>query len=171
VIGRNLDGWAGERWLDIRAPVVLERMLARLDLAVSKGCDGVEPDNVDGYTNGTGFDLTSEQQLAFDRHLANAAHDRGLSVGLKNSVEQADVLVDYFDFSLDEQCHQYDECDLLAPFTEAGKPIWNAEYVDPESEAAALSAATSLCPTAQAEDVRTLILPLELDDSFRVSCD
>lgn len=171
VLGRALDGWEGERWLDIRAPVVLDLMLARLDLAVSKGCDGVEPDNVDGYTNGTGFALNYEQQLAFDRHLANAAHERGLAVGLKNSGDQAAELVDYYDFSLNEQCHEYDECDQLAPFTDAGKPIWNAEYASPDSEAAALSLASTLCPVALAEDIRTLVLPLELDDAFRVSCD
>ena len=28
-----------------------------------------------------------------------------------------------------------------------------------------------LCPTANAENIRTFILPLDLDDSFRVSCD
>ena len=28
-------------------------MKAKLDLEVQKGCDGVEPDNVDGYINDT----------------------------------------------------------------------------------------------------------------------
>ena len=33
----------------------------------SAGCDGVEPDNVDGYVNDTGFDLTAGDQLDFNR--------------------------------------------------------------------------------------------------------
>jgi hypothetical protein len=47
-LGDPLDGWEGERWLDIRCPPVLDVMLDRLNLAKAKGCDGVEPENVDG---------------------------------------------------------------------------------------------------------------------------
>ncbi len=57
-MGSELEGWAGERWLDISNPALKPIMLARLDLAHIKGCDGVEPDNVDGYTNNSGFNLT-----------------------------------------------------------------------------------------------------------------
>lgn len=52
VKGNNLDGWPGEKWLDISDWATLGPIMeARLDLAVTKGCDGVEPDNVDGYDN------------------------------------------------------------------------------------------------------------------------
>ncbi|GAL06248.1 endo alpha-1,4 polygalactosaminidase precusor precursor [Photobacterium aphoticum] len=68
-------------------------------MAVQKGCDGVEPDNVDGYKNNTGFDLTADDQLTFNRLLANEAHARNLSIGLKNNVEQVPELVTYFDFA------------------------------------------------------------------------
>jgi hypothetical protein len=50
-LGSTLDGWPDEKWLDIRSSGVREIMKARLDLAASKGCDGVEPDNVDGFDN------------------------------------------------------------------------------------------------------------------------
>jgi hypothetical protein len=168
-LGSPLDDWEGERWLDIRAPGVHAVMLARLDLASDKGCDGVEPDNVDGYANETGFPLTATDQRAFNRFLANAAHKRGLAVGLKNDGGQAEDLVDYYDFELNEQCHELDECQALAVFTDAGKPIWNAEYT--ENLPAAEDMAARVCPAALAANIRTLILPLELDDSFRVSCD
>ena len=64
VLGKDYDGWPGERWLDIRqldklAPI----MRARLDLCQSKGFDAVEPDNMEIYTNDTGFPLTYEDQL------------------------------------------------------------------------------------------------------------
>ncbi len=74
VLGEPLDDWPGERWLDIAQ---LERlqpiMQARLELAVAKGCDGVEPDNVDGYTQASGFRITYADQLAYNRWLAAAA--------------------------------------------------------------------------------------------------
>ncbi len=52
-LGNPLGDFPDERWLDIRSASVLAIMEARLDIAVDKGCDGVEPDNVDGFTNNT----------------------------------------------------------------------------------------------------------------------
>jgi len=168
-MGGPLDEWEGERWLDIRSANVHRIMLERLDLAVTKGCDGVEPDNMDGYVNDTEFSLSSNDQLGFNRFIANAAHERNLAVGLKNDGGQVPQLVDYFDFELNEECHDYDECDELHPFVASDKPIFNAEYEN--TEAAATTLATTLCPTAVTENIRTLIMPLDLDDEFRVSCD
>lgn len=168
-MGRKLDDWEGERWLDITSDTVLAIMLGRLDMAAAKGCDGVEPDNVDAYDNDTGFALTAEHQLGYNRRLANEAHERGLTVLLKNDGGQASELVDYYDGSLNEQCHQYDECGDLAPFIDGGAPIFNAEYANDEGAAEDLAA--DVCPRAEQATTRTLILPWDLDDSFRVSCD
>jgi hypothetical protein len=167
-LGRPLDGYPDERWLDIRSATVWAVMMGRLDLAVQRGCDGVEPDNVDGYTNDPGFPLTARDQLAFNRTLANEAHRRGLAVALKNSGDQAASLVAYFDLELNEECHQYDECDQLAPFTAAGKPVLNVEYAGSRSQAEAR--AQTVCPDANAAGLRTLLLPDDLDDAYRVSC-
>jgi len=129
ILGRELEGWEGERWLDIRRLDLLSPLLeARLDLAVAMGCDGVEPDNVDGYANDTGFPLTYEDQLAFNIWLAEEAHARGLFILLKNDLEQVGDLLPYFDGALNEQCFQYDECELLLPFIEAGLPVLGVEY-------------------------------------------
>jgi hypothetical protein len=166
--GRNLEGWEGERWLDIRSANVHRIMTARLDLAVSKGCDGVEPDNMDGYTNTSGFSLTADDQLAYNRFLANAAHQRGLSIGLKNNLDQVLQLVEYFDFAVNEQCFEYDECALLAPFIEANKAVFNAEYADIYVNDT--TARNSLCVEAMNLQLSSLVMPLNLDDSFRLSC-
>ncbi len=168
-LGKTLDGFADERWLDIRSENVRAIMLARLDVAVARGCDCVEPDNVDGYANESGFDLSAEDQLAFNRFIANAARQRGLCVGLKNDLDQIPQLVQYFDFAVNEQCHEYDECEGLTPFVEAGKPVFNAEYED--SYVRDADAREALCADAAALNLRTLVLPLDLDDSFRFSCD
>ncbi len=169
VLGNTLEGFADERWLDIRSSNVLDIMGDRLAIAVQKGCDGVEPDNVDGYVNNSGFDFTAADQLAFNRRIANAAHERGLAVALKNDLDQILDLIAYFDLSVNEQCHEFDECSLLQPFVTGGKPVFNAEY-----DSRFVSDATErdrMCATARADNLRTLILPLDLDDSFRFSCD
>jgi hypothetical protein len=168
-IGSPLDGFPDERWLDVRSENVRRIMRQRLDLAASRGCDGVEPDNVDGFQNDSGFDLTAADQLDFNRFLADAAHQRDLAVGLKNDLDQVTALVTSFDFSVNEQCHEFDECQALAPFIDAGKPVFNAEYDDPFVSNPAVRQA--LCADAQARNLRTLVLPLDLDDSFRFSCD
>ncbi|WP_223144594.1 endo alpha-1,4 polygalactosaminidase [Deferribacter autotrophicus] len=83
-IGNPLDKWEGERWLDIRSENVRTIMTERLNLAKEKGCDGVEPDNIDDYTNDTGFSITYEDQIAYNIFLSNEAHKRGLAIGLKS---------------------------------------------------------------------------------------
>ena len=76
------NGWPGERWVDIRDPAKLEPVLSkRFDMCRDKGFDGVEPDNVDGYSNESGFPLSYNDQITFNRRIADLAHARGLSVG------------------------------------------------------------------------------------------
>jgi hypothetical protein len=166
--GAQLEDWPSERWLDVRDARVFEVMRSRLARAASRGCDGVEPDNVDGFTNDTGFPLTAADQLAFNRHLANEAHRLGLAIALKNDGDQAAQLVDYFDLELNEECHLYEECAQLEPFHARGKPVLNVEYA--ADLAAALRARTAVCPAANDAGLRTLILPWDLDDGFRVPC-
>jgi hypothetical protein len=168
-MGNALSGWPGERWLDTRSDNVRAVMRSRLDLAVSKRCDGVEPDNVDGYANNPGFALDAGSQLDFNRFLASQAHARGLAVGLKNDVDQIPDLVAGFDFAINEQCHEFDECDAYAAFTSGGKAVFNAEYL--QADVTDGVARAKLCSAARAANLRTLVLPLQLDDSFRYSCD
>jgi hypothetical protein len=128
VRGKKLDGW-DENWLDIRQISVLRPLIAaRFDVCKSKGFDAIEPDNVDGYTNDTGFPLTANDQLAYDTMVAELAHQRGLAVALKNDVDQAPTLAPSFDFAINEQCVEYDECDALEPFVAAGKAVLHVEY-------------------------------------------
>ena len=103
IIGANLDDWEGERWLDIRRIDLLGPIMgARMDSCQDKGFDGIEPDNVDGFLNDTGFPLTYEDQLRYNIWLAQAAHDRGLSIGLKNDMDQIPDLISHFDSALNE---------------------------------------------------------------------
>jgi hypothetical protein len=138
-IGNKLDGWADERWLDVTHPDVWQLATQRLDRAVERGCDGVEPDNVDGFVNKSGFPLTQAEQLQFNRFLADEAHVRGLSVGLKNDVDQTGALEPWFDWALNEECVQFDECGVYGAFEDANKAVFHTEYVDDNRDAADLA--------------------------------
>lgn len=161
VLGAPLEGWEGERWLDVRQVELLAPIMeGRLDLALQKGCDGVEPDNVDGYANESGFPLTGDDQLAYNRWLAQAAHERGLSIGLKNDLAQIPQLVNDFDWALNEECFAYDECELLLPFIAANKAVFGVEYEGSPDD---------FCPRANAFNYDWLYKNLELDE-YRVAC-
>jgi hypothetical protein len=128
VLGRA-NGWEGERWLDIRRLDILRPLMAkRMDLCRDRGFDAVEPDLLDGYLNDTGFRLTAAHQLAYNRMIARLAHDRGLSVGLKNDLPQVRELVRDFDFAVNEECAEFGECAALKPFVQAGKAVFHVEY-------------------------------------------
>lgn len=129
LIGAPLDDWPGEFWLDVRQINALMPLIeARLDLCKQKGFDAVDPDNVDGFDNESGFPISAEDQLTFNRRLAREAHERGLAIGLKNDVDQIRDLVVQFDFAVNEQCFAFSECGRVAQFTESGKAVVHIEY-------------------------------------------
>ncbi|MBV8197773.1 MAG: endo alpha-1,4 polygalactosaminidase, partial [Candidatus Eremiobacteraeota bacterium] len=93
VLGEPVSHWPGERWLDVRQTAILDPIMGkRLDICKEKGFDGVDPDNIDGYTNDTGFPLTAAEQLTYDTWIAKAAHQRGLTVDQKNDNGQVKEL-------------------------------------------------------------------------------
>ncbi|WP_434362188.1 endo alpha-1,4 polygalactosaminidase [Parasalinivibrio latis] len=167
-LGNPLADWEGERWLDIRNQGIRPVLEKRLDLAVSKGCDGVEPDNVDAYSNPSGFPLTYQAQIDFNRWMANEAHERGLAVALKNSVGQVTDLVNYYDLAVNESCFRYNECDKLSPFIEQGKAVLHVEYpfrkLDTEDER------TAFCQQMQDRQFSSMILNRKLNGKQRYSC-
>lgn len=153
VVGEVMDGWPDERWLDIRrTDVLLPIMAARMDTCVAKGFDAVEPDNVDGYVNATGFPLTAADQLTYNLALAELAHDRGLAVALKNDVDQIPELVDAFDLAVNEECVRYRECDAYEPFVTAGKAVLHVEYEGP----------LDFCAESERRGFSSMLKPLDL---------
>jgi hypothetical protein len=172
ILGKN-NGWPGEKWLDIReiqnANSILRTIMdARLDMCQQKGFDMVELDNVDGYSNTTGFPLTAADQLLYNATLANDTHARGLSVLQKNDVEQIPALLPYFDGSLNEQCNQYNECTTaqtgsygLDQYVAAGKPVFQAEYKLKTS---------AFCAADNAANFNGVKFDLSLDDKVFLPC-
>ncbi|MBD0676820.1 endo alpha-1,4 polygalactosaminidase [Streptomyces sp. CBMA156] len=122
-------GWKGEKWFDIRKLDQLKPLMAaRFDMCRSKGFDAVEPDTIEAYNQNSGFPLTPDDQLRYNRMLAQLAHERGLAIGLKNDLDQIPALLADFDFAVNEECAQFDECDRVAPFVKAGKAVFHVEY-------------------------------------------
>lgn len=129
--GNDLVGFAGEKWLDLRQLDVLGPIMQkRLDLCKQMGFDGVDPDNVESYRQDTGFPITYADQLRYNHWLADEAHKRGLSIGLKNDLGQITDLLTTFDWGTNEQCGKFNECDYLKPFIAYGKPVFHIEYVE-----------------------------------------
>jgi hypothetical protein len=128
-LGNVYEGYPEERWLDIAhfrafAPI----MEKRIAMCAHKGFDGVEPDNIAGWENKTGFPLTRADQRRYNVWIARQVHQRGMAVALKNDPRQVKELVGDFDFAVVEECFQYEECDLFKPFITAGKAVFEAEY-------------------------------------------
>lgn len=161
VIGKSYSGYPDENWLDIRQITILAPIIeARMDQCKAKGFDAIEPDNIDGYENDTGFPLTAQDQLNFNRFLTEQAHARGLSIGLKNDWDQVDGLLASFDWALSEECFYQQQCDALRPFIQAGKAVFDVEYqLDPDQ----------FCPQATAMQFSALKKHLSLD-AYRVAC-
>ncbi len=158
IIGNPYIGWPGERWLDIRNfKTFAHRIEARLDLAVEKGCNAVDPDNINGYQQPTGFEITSQDQLEYNIWLAEQAHARGLAIGMKNDGKQVDQLEEHFDFAVIEDCAIFSECAQFHPFIEHGKAVFQLEYTDFFSEI------DSLCHAPQSNGFFVLLKNRSLD--------
>ena len=137
LFGKPVGGFRNEFWLNInnnkgQRDFILGQVGKRLDRCVADGFDAVEFDNVDAYQNKTGLSISADTQLVFDSALANLAHSKGLTAGLKNDLGQLSDLKPYFDFAINEQCFQYRECNFPAPglpdWTASGKAVFNVEY-------------------------------------------
>lgn len=127
-IGEAMGDWPGENWVNTKSKSLRSVMAARLDLAQSKGCDGVDPDNIDAYNHDTGFNLTQSDAINYIAYLSQQAASRGLAIGLKNSGDIIPSVVNLVQYSVEEACYQYDECDIYKPFTDAKKPVFHVEY-------------------------------------------
>ncbi len=162
VRGKPDSHWEGSYWLDIRQlDVLLPIMRARFQVCKDKGFDAIEPDEVDGYANDTGFKLSYNDQLRYNRAIADLAHSMGMSVGLKGDIEQARDLWHHFDWTLNEQCFEFDECGALTKYFLAnGKAVFHVEYDDPFSGHRVKT--SEFCPQANAANFNSMKVPLDL---------
>jgi|GEM_PF-970208 len=144
ILGRNIDGFPDEKFVNITAidspagptgKTLRQIMMARLDRAKEKGCEGIEPDLDDLHTYTTGFTITQAKQVAFNKLMIEAAHARGMSMGLKNGADpdgtfNQQMLTAGADWVINEECNQYDECAGYKQFITAGRAVFQVEYLD-----------------------------------------
>ncbi len=165
VLGKPDGHWPGERWLDIRQKSVLGPiMTARFEMCRDKGFDAVDPDNIDGYQNRTGFKLTGSQQITYDRWVAKAVHALGLSVAQKNDGDQIDLLRASFDWAVLEQCYAQDWCGVFTPYTDANRLVVDIEYGTSKSRFV-----RNVCPKTKGYGETALLKHLNLD-AWVVTC-
>lgn len=156
-----MDGWPDEKWLDTRNAGVRALMKSRIQQAASKGCDGVDPDNIDGYENDTGFDLSEADGADYVRFLAQTAHHAGLAYGLKNGGAIVEQVKDVAEWVINEQCVQYSECALYQPIIQMGKPVLHIEYN--KKEPAPAKFVNKVCNAKGAKGFSTLIKHMDLN--------
>lgn len=147
ILGKAIDGFPDEKFINVTAldgpagptgKTLRQIMHARLDLAKSKGCDGVEPDLDDLHTYDTGFTISKTAMVAYNKAMIDAAHDRGMSMGLKNGPSGSTGAASFeklmldagADWALNEECNQFDECQGYSQFIAAGKAVFQVEYLD-----------------------------------------
>ena len=131
LVGRKLDGWPRERWLDVRDRKTLRPLLERrVQRCAKKGFTAIEFDNVDGYQNRTGFKINRRHQIKYNKMLSRLAARSELSPGLKNAVGLVKPLSKQFDWALNEECVTYNECSVYRHFRKRNKAVFIIEYGD-----------------------------------------
>ena len=129
VLGERYIGWPHERWLDIRQLGILAPiMIARMQVCVQKGFDGVEFDNVGDFNNHTGFTITAGESAYYTAWMANQAHEMGLSTSWENAPTIISALEPYMEALLFEDCYRDHFCQKSAPMIQAGKWAGGVEY-------------------------------------------
>lgn len=185
-LGEELEGWPGEIWLNTNSNNVRSIMDKRLDLAVSKNCDGVDPDNVDAYVgstslicllsidsknaatntsqdNSNGVSLSKSDAVSYVTFLSTAAHSRNLSIGLKNGGDIVSSVINLVQWEVNEQCVQYQECDVFRPFIDANKPVFHIEY-PPSAPTVTSQQNATFCGDLDASGFSTVLKNADLDD-------
>lgn len=145
--GQDLQGWAGEKWVNIKSENVKNIMKQRIQWAAEKGCSAVDPDNVDGFVslpdtlpprrlfltrhqqdNQDGFGYAQQDYADYVKFMAQEAASHNMAIGLKNAIDLIPSVIDVVQFAVNEQCHEFGECGKYKPFTDANKAVFNIEY-------------------------------------------
>ena len=167
LFGKPIGGFRNEFWLNInndhgQRDFILSEVSKRLDRCTANGFDGVEMDVVDAWSNKTGLSISADTQLLFNTALANLAHSKGFTVALKNDVEQIPDLAPYFDYAINEQCQQYNECgNYTTYFTSANKAVFQVEYKLSTSK---------FCPQANSGNRNAIVKTFDLFDTPWTPC-
>lgn len=125
--------WPDELVLDPATPAqraqILEIVGPWIDDCAAAGFDAVEMDNLDTFTRFPG--VAEAGAMALVRAYVARAHDAGLAIAQKNTVEIAAEGLG-FDFAVVEECAVWDECE--AYIDAYGSAVLQIEYPDALAE-------------------------------------
>ena len=125
--GKKMDGW-NELWGNITDPALQDFLELRFKRCADVGAQYVEIDNTDVSQNDVGFSVTDNQNAQALLELSVRAKKHGLGIFLKNTGYLASKLEASFSGVMNEECHQWKECDDFSPFVSKGKPVFQVEY-------------------------------------------
>ncbi|KNC82631.1 hypothetical protein SARC_05087 [Sphaeroforma arctica JP610] len=130
--------YPGEHWMDITRWSSFKHLIkARMEEAVEKGCHGIETDNTDAYEYGSTAvkgetkESLKPYQIAYLRWMADTAHDLGLEIALKNTVDLIPDLIDHMDYAINESCAKFSAnsyCSNYEAFVKQDKAVFGVEY-------------------------------------------
>ncbi|KAK3682051.1 glycoside hydrolase superfamily [Podospora appendiculata] len=163
-LGHPLQDWPDEIWLNISSPSVRDIMVARIDIAHDMGCDAIDPDNLDGYQQDNGLDLTSLESIDYITFLAEKANAKRMSAGLKNAGDIVTNVLSLVQFSVNEECVKYTECSVFSSFIKAGKPVFHIEYPEGAPSDVTTQASRKLCSTPGAAKFSTVLKTKSLNN-------
>jgi hypothetical protein len=146
VLGKTYPEWPNEKWLDIRQIDKLKPWLnSRINMILKKKFDGIEPDNMDGYDNESGFNIQIADTKKYADYLISLAHNNGLSIGQKNVKELSADYASKFDWMLTEDAFAQGWQDELSVYIKLKKPVFAVEYTDEMSQS---EFEKNVCPAA-----------------------
>ncbi|KAK2608039.1 hypothetical protein N8I77_006676 [Diaporthe amygdali] len=148
--GQVVENYSQEKYVDVTDEKVLELHKARIDLAHSIGCDGLDPDNIDTFElspdESIGKQITQDDMINFLTTISEYAHSKtttlghSLMIGQKNAVGITESIHTFMDFAISENCvgsvntgsnrGAPDEfCTIFQKYyADNGKPVFDIEY-------------------------------------------
>jgi endo-alpha-1,4-polygalactosaminidase (GH114 family) len=186
-MGKELDGWPGEYWLNTNSPAIRTIMQKRIQIAAQMGCNAIDPDNVDGFVslsplslppasynlytysldlqqNTNGLGLTAADSVSFVKFMASEAAKLGMSTGLKNAGDIISDVMSSVQFCVNEECAANTECSTFTPFINNGKPVYHIEYPAKSHKAVSSTALKAACQASGGTKFSTVVKTLELDN-------
>jgi hypothetical protein len=171
-LGKAIDGYPQEKYLDIGNATVLTVIEARVAMCSQKGFDGIEPDIDDSYTDDTGFTITESDNVTYLVTLSEYAHSLGIAWGLKNGgdggmpTEFVGDMLAHIDFAVVEEPFFLMTIGYFYPtLYSAGKAMFVAEYTNDTSSA------STFCPQALSDHTNAALFDVALDAKTRTPCD
>jgi hypothetical protein len=127
-------------------------MEKRIEIASQIGCSGVLFTEVSSWQEETGFKITEDDQIAYNRFLTGKAHENSLFSGFSDVEEQIYSHSEFADLVFSNNCYQKQNCIRYERFSELGS-VLNLEYI-PEGTNIDLN---QLCLYSKAYGIETRI--------------